>query len=155
VRRPFCPSFIYICAFRRKRHGVEWLGLRHVHALERNSWSNAGSKFTLGRERIPPLSGDDISARHRSIWRRIGGWTSLATEGPPRRSGAHKYCGLAPAAAVGDFTAGSGQKNHVATTEYLTAFSKGADRRSLFANLPPRERDQPVQSSPCDSHQRV
>ena len=45
-------------------------------------------------------------------------------KGPPRRSGAHKYFGLAPAA-VGDFTAGSGQKNHLATTEYRTAFSKG------------------------------
>lgn len=56
---------------------------------------------------------------------------------------------------VGDFTAGSGQKNHLATTEYRAAFSKGGDRRLLFANLPPRERDQPVQSSPCDSHQRV
>src|ERR1700758_4248745 len=52
----FPPILIYICApFRRKRHGVEWLGPK-VPVRHRNQLlSNVGSKFRLGRETIPPL----------------------------------------------------------------------------------------------------
>src|SRR5258708_19627183 len=32
--------------------------------IDSNSWSNAGLKFTLGRERIAPLSADGSSASH-------------------------------------------------------------------------------------------
>ena len=40
-------------------------------AIQRNAWSNAGSEFPLGQERIAALSADDISASHRPDFARM------------------------------------------------------------------------------------
>jgi len=49
ARRPFHPSLIYVCALSMcEPQGSAWLGSGHVRAIQRSSWSNAGSKFSLG-----------------------------------------------------------------------------------------------------------
>src|SRR5262245_61352222 len=48
-------------------------GLRARGAIQRSSWSNAGSKFSLWGEKGPmPLSADNISASHRSTGVNLG-----------------------------------------------------------------------------------
>src|SRR5215471_4541677 len=42
-------------------------GLRYVRAIQRSSWSNAGSQVPLGRRKIELLSADDISASHNCV----------------------------------------------------------------------------------------
>src|SRR4029077_6641106 len=57
--------------------------------LSAASW-NVGSKFTLEHARIPPLSADDISARHRRrFWNKIrtSAHTSLQNRKPAPRAG--------------------------------------------------------------------
>src|SRR5215469_14203906 len=48
--------------------GSAWLGDGQVRAIQRRSWSNVGSKFSLGRDknRCNP-SADDMSASHKTL----------------------------------------------------------------------------------------
>jgi hypothetical protein len=70
---PFRPSLIYVCPLSRcEPQGSAVAGSRHVHVIHKNAWSNAGPKFTLGRERIKPFSAHDISASHRGETSRRG-----------------------------------------------------------------------------------
>src|SRR5260370_41125600 len=62
----FPPSLIYICApFRRKRHGVEWLGPKAPVRQRKQSWANGAPSSGLGEKKSRHFSRDDIWARHR------------------------------------------------------------------------------------------